>query len=205
MTAMNPKQSKRLSHTMSAILRHRAGHLGLTMDPAGWVAIDDLCAHMRVARAAIDDVVRDNNKTRFEVDGRRIRASQGHSLEGMPVTQEALEASWTRFVGDGSIWHGTRTDVVASIARTGISRSKRTHVHLADSTGSRVGKRAQVGVLLEVCPNRLRAAGYDIFRSPNGVILTRHVPPSCVVDLRPVSRRSRNQYAHMRAAFGLSP
>lgn len=205
MTLMNPKQSKRLSHTMSAILRHRAGQLGLTMDPAGWMQIGDLCTHMRVARAAIDEVVRSNNKTRFQVDGARIRASQGHSLQGMPVTQDALEASWDRFLGDESIWHGTRLDVVASIARTGIARSQRTHVHLADSTGSRVGKRAQVAVLLEVCPSRVRTAGYDIFRSPNGVILTRHVPPSCVVDVRPVSRRSHNQHVQLRAAFGLSP
>lgn len=202
---MDPKKSKRLSHKMSAILRHGAGDIGMAMNPAGWVEIVDLCAHMRVSCAAIDAVVRDNNKTRFQVEGSRIRASQGHSLAGMPVTQEALEASWERYDGTDSIWHGTRTDAIASIAATGISRSKRTHVHLAASTGSRVGKRAQVGVLLEVSPERLRDAGYDIFRSPNGVILTRHVPPSCVVDLRPISRRSRNQHANLRAAFGLSP
>lgn len=202
---MDPKKSKRLSHTMSAILRHRAGDIGIAMDRAGWVTIADLCAHMRVSRAAIDEVVRSNNKTRFQVSGARIRASQGHSLEGMPVTQEALEESWERYASESSIWHGTRTDAVHSIAETGISRSKRTHVHLAASTGSRVGKRAQVSVLLEVSPSRLRAAGYDIFRSPNGVILTRHVPPACVIGVRTISRRSRNQHADLRAAFGLSP
>ena len=202
---MDPKISKRLSHKMSAILRHRAGELRMDMDPAGWIAIDDLCAHLRVSRAAIDEVVASNNKARFQVAGSRIRASQGHSLEGMPVTQEALEASWARYRDDASIWHGTRTDAVPSIATSGILRSQRTHVHLAATTGSRVGKRAQVGVLLEVSPARVRAAGYDIFRSPNGVILTRHVPPSCVVDVRPISRRSRAQLAHLRAAFGLSP
>lgn len=202
---MDAKKQKRISHKMSALLRHRAGDIGLVMDAAGWVAIDDLLARLRVSRAQLDVVVRHNNKTRYQIREDRIRASQGHSLDGMPVTLDALEASWSLYTSDTSIWHGTRPDVVESIARSGILRGARTHVHLADSTKSRVGKRAQVGVLLEVCPGRLRRAGLTVFRSPNGVILTRHVPPSCIVNLVPISHRSKQRAPALRAALGLSP
>ncbi len=200
---MDSRVIKKLSHAMSSILRHRAGAAGLAMDPAGWVAITDLCRQMNVSRGALAEVVATNNKSRFQIDGERIRASQGHSLEGMPVTQDALEASWSRWDGVGSIWHGTKAEVIESIARGGILRGGRTHVHLAETTESRVGKRANVAVLLEVSPSRLRDAGHEIFRSPNGVILTRHVPPSCIIDIITLTRRSKQQAEALRGALAL--
>ncbi len=51
--------------------------------------------------------VEHNDKQRLQVDGDRIRACQGHSLEGMPVTCEALENSWERVHPDHLLWHGT--------------------------------------------------------------------------------------------------
>ena len=194
---------KRLSHSMSSLLRHRAGEVGLRMDAAGWVALDELIAHLGEPRPLIEAVVQQNDKTRFEVSGARIRASQGHSLEGMPVTQEALEASWETFAGEGSLWHGTQPDAVESIARQGLLRGARSHVHLAENRDSSVGKRASVGVLLEIAPASLRAAGQTLFRSPNGVILCRHVPPGCIVGVHPLTRRARQSAAALRAAFGL--
>lgn len=198
---MDPKKRKRLSHTMSALLRHRAGKVGMQMDRAGWVTLDELCRHLRASRRAVEEVVAHNNKTRFEVAGQRIRASQGHSLDHMPITQEALEASWTAWSGMRSIWHGTQIEVIESIARDGILRGDRSHVHLAETIDSQVGKRANVAVMLEVSPARLRAAGYEIYRSPNGVILARQVPPDCIVDVVTTSRRSKRRAPELRAAF----
>jgi putative RNA 2'-phosphotransferase len=150
---------KHLSRRMSSLLRHRAGEVGFRMDAAGWVELDELIAHLGEPRHLVEEVVQQNNKTRFEVSGTRIRASQGHSLEGMLVTQEALEASWAMFDGEDSSWHGTQPDVVESIAREGLLRGARSHVHLAESRDSSVGKRANVGVLLETSPAKLRADG----------------------------------------------
>lgn len=194
---------KQISRHMSAILRHRAGELGMRMDAAGWIDLDELTAHLGVPRHLVEEVVQHNNKARFEVRGERIRASQGHSLEGMPVTQEALEASWTIFAGDESLWHGTRTDTIENIARAGILRGGRSHVHLAETKESQVGKRANVSVLIEVSPAKLRAAGQTIYKSPNGVVLCRHVPPACIIGVHPLSKRARQSAAAMRAAFGL--
>jgi putative RNA 2'-phosphotransferase len=194
---------KDLSRRMSSLLRHQAGEVRLRMDAAGWVELDELAAHLRARRHVIDEVVQHNNKTRFEVSGTRIRASQGHSLENMPVTQEALEASWATFDGEGSLWHSTQPEAVEGIAREGLLRGERSHVHLAASRNSSVGKRANVGVLLEISPARLRAAGQMTFQSPNGVILCRHVPPGCIVGIHPLSKRAQQSAAAWRAAFGL--
>ncbi|MFT5681568.1 MAG: putative RNA 2'-phosphotransferase [Myxococcota bacterium] len=200
---MHPNKLKRASQSLSKLLRHDANKAGLTMDSAGWAKTADVRRIARISQSALDTVVAENNKTRLQIDGDYIRASQGHSFSGTPVTQEGLEESWTLWAGSASIWHGTRPELVESIARKGLLAQSRTHVHLAESVDSRVGKRAGVGVLLEVSPARVRAAGLAIFVSQNGVILVRHVPPESIIDLHPCSRRARSAAPRLRAALGV--
>ena len=95
------------------------------MDSAGWVLFSDMMAHLSVSLEDVEAVIAHNNKSRFERDGDRIRASQGHSLEGMPVTQEALEASWEILSTSQSCWHGTRIDAVEGIDRLDAVRGAR--------------------------------------------------------------------------------
>lgn len=192
------------SKQLSWLLRHGAIESGLAMDAAGWAAIEDVLRATGLTRAELDAVVRLNNKSRLEVRGDRVRACQGHSSEGVPVTLEALEASWERHEGEGSVWHGTNVVAALAIAREGILPGARTHVHLAPATDSEVGKRAQVDVLLEVGLARLRAAGIEVFQSPNGVLLCRAVPPDCIVGLEVATVHGERQEAMLRDAFGLS-
>lgn len=198
---MNPKEVTRLSHTLSWLLRHGADEAGLAMDEAGWARVDDVLKKARTTRAALDVAVRENNKSRLEVRGELIRACQGHSRAGMPVTLEALEASWALDPRDEPIWHGTNLAAVEPIAREGILPGERTHVHLAAETDSKVGKRAGVDVLLRIDPARLRAEGVGLYRSANGVLLARRVPPGCITGLRAETRRARDEEARLRALF----
>ncbi|MCA9541712.1 MAG: RNA 2'-phosphotransferase [Myxococcales bacterium] len=181
----------RASKKLSWLLRHGAATEGLDVDPAGWVPIDDVLKHSRLSRAQLDEVVRLNNKSRLQVDGARIRACQGHSLAEMPVDLDALEASWRVWPGTGTVWHGTSIDAVPQIAREGLRPGARTHVHLAPALDSGVGKRANVHVLLEVDPARLRAAGIELWEAQNGVVLARHVPPACIIAVRAETHRAR--------------
>ncbi len=199
---MNDQNISRLSKKLSWLLRHGAGETGLGMDAAGWVPIDEMLRQLGASRASLDEVVAMNNKSRFDVLEGRIRASQGHSAAGMPVTREALEASWATFDGDDSIWHGTQPKSVASIASEGLLPARRTHVHLAASLDSVVGKRSNVGVMLEVSVAKLRAEDIEVYVSPNGVVLTRRVPPVAVVGMRMLSRRAKRCEAELRALFG---
>ena len=64
---------------------------------------------------------------------------------------------------------------------------RRTHVHLAESAHSHVGKRANVAVLLHVDPTRVDG----LWVSPNGVWLTRFVPPAALVGFEACTRRAR--------------
>ena len=181
-------QSKRLSW----LLRHGAGGEGLAMDSAGWVRIQDLLAKLRLSQAELEMIVRENNKSRFEVSGDLVRAAQGHSLEVMPVTQDALEASWSVYQHThGSIWHATQQRHVDSILAQGIMRGDRTHVHLASSIDSHVGKRTNAPILVEVSVAQLRASGEEVFESPNGVVLTRYVPSSSILKVRRFTSRRR--------------
>ena len=201
---MNPKNLSRASHTLSALLRHGAGAASLAMDAAGWARVEDVLRAARLTRELLEAAVADNGKARFELRDGRIRACQGHSLAGMPVTLDALEASWVEDLRDDTIWHGTNVDAAESIAREGLLPGQRTHVHLAEATDSKVGKRAGVAVLLGVDPTALRAAGLRVYRSPNGVLLARRVPAACVTDVAVATARARDDEARLRGLFGLA-
>ncbi|APR87605.1 RNA:NAD 2'-phosphotransferase [Minicystis rosea] len=200
---MSNRNGNRASHKLSWLLRHGAEEAGLDMDAAGWAEIADVLRVLRMSRAALEQAVIENEKARYEVRGGRIRACQGHSRAGMPVTLAALEDSWTPFTGDAPVWHGTRIAALSGIAREGILAGDRTHVHLAASLDSVVGKRGNVDVMLEVSPDRLAALGHRLFVSPNGVILARWVPPPAIVGLRCVTDRARRQSDGLRAVLGL--
>ena len=169
------------------------------MDSAGWSSVADVLAFTGLSRDQLEDVVAGNNKQRYQLEEARIRACQGHSLAGTPVTLEGLEASWTLWAGTTPLWHGTHPDACSDIVQQGILAMNRSHVHLASAPDSPVGKRAAVTVLLGVDPERLRASGQRIFVAPNGVMLVRQVPPAALVALLPRSRRAQRQLASLLA------
>jgi putative RNA 2'-phosphotransferase len=194
------RESKRLSW----MLRHGALEVGLAMDAAGWVSTAEVLGVTGLSRAELYEVIERNDKGRLQVAGDRIRACQGHSLAGTPVTLEALEASWQAYEGSGSLWHGTTVAAAESIAQEGLRPGERTHVHLAASRDSRVGKRSNTPVMLEVSVDRLRAVGRDVFRSPNGVVLARNVPASCIVGVQAATEREREELPRLRKTFGIA-
>ena len=134
----NERKVRDVSKRLSWLLRHGALESNLHMDAAGWSRLDDVLDVMRIRRDLLDAVVAGNNKSRFTVDddGKHIRAVQGHSTEGTPVTADALEASWTRVHPDDALIHGTRLDVLQPILDDGLTPQARTHVHLAASSTS---------------------------------------------------------------------
>jgi putative RNA 2'-phosphotransferase len=147
------------------------------MSADGWALIDDVLSLLAMDRHALDQAVKDNDKQRLQVDGARIRACQGHSLAGMPVTCEALENSWERVHPGHLLWHGTNRQALPAIQRDGLLPGRRTHVHLAPAKDSPVGRRSAVEVLLGVDPGNL-----EVYRAPNGVLLTRFVPADAIVE-----------------------
>lgn len=173
---------QRDSRRLSWLLRHGAVEMGLPMDPAGWAAVPDVLRVLDIGREVLERAVAENDKDRLEFDGDSIRACQGHSIAGTPVTLAALEASWEP-TSPHRLWHGTSLAAVPGIGRSGLEPGTRTHVHLAARPDSKTGKRANVEVLLEISGPRLRRAGIEVHRAPNGVLLARHVPAAAIVDV----------------------
>ncbi|NTU80463.1 MAG: RNA 2'-phosphotransferase [Chloroflexales bacterium] len=176
---MTDNKLTRISKTLSYHLRHRPDELGLTLEPGGWVTVDDLLAALArkgkaVSRTELDEVVARNPKRRlaFDATGTRIRASQGHSvdvdLELEPMTPPAV------------LYHGTSEPAIAAIEREGLKRMRRHHVHLsADlATARNVGARHGPPVVLVVDTAAMHAAGSVFYRSANGVWLVDTVPPA---------------------------
>ena len=168
----------RISKFLSLVLRHEPARAGITLDAAGWVAVDELlrgCAKAGrpVTRTQLEAVVRDNDKQRFALspDGSRIRANQGHSVE--------VELDYAPQTPPEILYHGTATRFLASIRAQGLVKGERHHVHLSADleTARKVGARHGKVVVLEVAAGVMARAGGVFFRSANGVWLTGHVPP----------------------------
>ena len=182
---MDDKRLVKASKYLSKHLRHQPERLGLTLEPGGWVRVDDLlaacAAHgFRLSRAELDEVVARNDKRRFGFDdaGTRIRANQGHSLD--------VDLCLAPVRPDGVLFHGTTAARLDSILREGLTRQNRHHVHLSADieTATRVGARRGRPLVLEVAAPQMVADGFEFFRSENGVWLTTAVPPRYLTPAR---------------------
>jgi putative RNA 2'-phosphotransferase len=174
---MNREQQKRISKRLSLHLRHEPETLGLTLEPGGWVKVDDLIkgfskTHFKITREQLETVVKENDKQRFSFDetGTKILANQGHSAE----VDLQLEPQTPPDV----LYHGTAQNVSEDILRDGLKRMARHHVHLSTDKEMmlKVGQRHGKPVLLKVRAKEMLEAGHKFYLSANGVWLTDEVP-----------------------------
>jgi putative RNA 2'-phosphotransferase len=173
---IDDRRTVKVSKYLSKHLRHQPERIGLTLAEGGWVEIEELieaaAAHgFRFSRAELDHVVATNDKRRFAVEGTRIRASQGHSVEvdlGLPpATPPAY------------LYHGTVARSLDAIRAEGLRPMNRHDVHLSADreTAARVGARRGRPVVLSVDAAAMHRDGHVFHVSANGVWLTAAVPP----------------------------
>jgi len=167
----------KVSKFLAFVLRHRPEEIGIELDSAGWVSVDELIAGCvakgcPLTRARLDSIVKESDKQRFHFNDNqtKIRAAQGHSAQ---VDLE-LQPSEPPDV----LYHGTASRFLASIEKQGLQKQGRQHVHLSTNIGtaSSVGKRYGKPVVLTVDSRRMQDDGCLFFVSENGVWLTDHVP-----------------------------
>ena len=166
-----------ISKFLSLVLRHDPDKIGVKLDSAGWIDVDDLlealASHgVELTRDDLDEIVRTSDKQRFAYseDGTQIRANQGHSV---PVDLELEPAE-----PPTSLFHGTVDKFVDSIKKHGILKRERHHVHLSADydTASKVGGRRGKAVVLVIDADAMVGAGHAFYRTANGVWLVEHVP-----------------------------
>lgn len=162
---------------MSLALRHQPEVLSLELDSAGWASTHALLTGIQekghpLSMDELRQVVTENDKQRFQFDesARRIRASQGHSID--------IDLGYSPSAPPASLFHGTAKRFLDSIRAEGLTRQKRHHVHmhqdrkLAETVGSRHGKPH----ILTIDAGRMADEGYEFFVTPNKVWLTLEVP-----------------------------
>jgi putative RNA 2'-phosphotransferase len=166
-----------VSKFLSKHLRHTPEALGLTLQPGGWVSVDDLLAASDRAGFTITydeliECVQTNDKKRFSFDdtGDLIRANQGHSVEVDLQLEEKAPPD--------VLYHGTVDRFLASIMAEGLKKGKRHHVHLSKDTETarKVGARRGKPVILRVDAGKMHGQGFTFFLSANAVWLTESVP-----------------------------
>ncbi|MEJ7648148.1 MAG: RNA 2'-phosphotransferase [Nakamurella sp.] len=171
----------RASKTLSLVLRHDPGSVGITLDGHGWVPIPDVLdglerAGRAISREQLDRIVASSDKQRFAVDEQqdRIRANQGHSVQ--------VDLELKPEVPPAALFHGTPVRNIAAIREHGLKKMARHAVHLsADrATAAKVGSRLGAFVVLEVFAAQLSRDGTEFFRSDNGVWLVDSVPPQYI-------------------------
>ena len=159
---------------MAYLLRHCQDPLYICLD-GGWADIDVILEKMQITKARLDFIVAKDDKARFAYDksGRRIRASQGHSIPGVFIAYETPDPPQ-------HLYHGTSMMSYGHILKEGLSPMGRQWVHISPdyATALKVGKRHGNPVVF-----RFRAAdfvkdGCLLCRADNGVWLAKSVPPA---------------------------
>jgi putative RNA 2'-phosphotransferase len=175
---LDEKRKKKISKFLSLILRHQPEVVGLSLEENGWVSVEKLikaCADYGKSfnLAELREVVETNDKKRFAFDetGKKIRASQGHSLE--------VEIEFEKQTPPAILYHGTAEKNVGVIFAEGLKKMSRHHVHLSPETdtANKVGMRYGKPIIFEIDTIAMLAEGFEFFVSANGVWLVESVPP----------------------------
>lgn len=166
-----------LSKTVSRILRHRPDAAGVRLDKHGWCDVDELLQGLARAgapatREQLEQMVRDNDKQRFVLEGNRIRAAQGHSVTGVEPLLRAMKPP-------SRLFHGTVASNLPRIERKGLLPMRRHHVHLSEdeATARAVGSRRGQAIVLVVDSGRMDCDGQIFYVSDNRLWLTDKVLP----------------------------
>jgi putative RNA 2'-phosphotransferase len=171
-------RSVRVSKFLARHLRHAPERIGIELDAAGWVAVDELLAAAAragfpITQEELDAAVAEPTKRRYAYDAERrgIRAVQGHSV---PV-----ELGYEPLVPPRELFHGTHPKAVSRILGDGLRSMSRHHVHLSPDveTARVVGARRGKPVILRVNAAAMAADGARFLRADNGVWLVAAVPP----------------------------
>lgn len=174
---------KSLSKMMTKLLRHTPEEFGIILDPEdGSCSVSSLLEAIQaqpkwsgIKLEDIEQVVRNSDKQRFEIEGGRIRARYGHSHDKVRYVPGEPPAI---------LYHGTNKKALPSILKEGLSRMSRQYVHLSEGThfATMAGSRRGELVILKVDTFSAKQLGVTFYYAGNEVWLADRVPPvSCSV------------------------
>lgn len=169
----------RLSKTISHALRHAPWLYELELDQEGWAPVADLLHGLRRHRHAWRQLGREDleammsrpGKKRFEIQGDKIRALYGHSID-MKIQKEPAAPP-------AHLFHGTAPASADRILEEGLKPMNRQYVHLSADveTARQVGRRkSPQPVILVVDAAAALESGVRFYRGNQMVWLADRVP-----------------------------
>lgn len=170
------------SRWLSMILRHHPESIGLKLDAQGWAPIDTLlrCAtqhNKALSREMLLQIVANCPKKRFTLsaDGQKIRAAQGHSIQGLQLEYEAK-------IPPVALYHGTAKRFVSAILAQGLLPMGRQYVHLSAEieTARMVGARHGKPIIFQIDTQTLSEQGHLFYQADNGVWLSGAIEPQFI-------------------------
>ncbi|MBR2894182.1 MAG: RNA 2'-phosphotransferase [Oscillospiraceae bacterium] len=180
----------KVSRYLCFLLRHDPAAIGLDMDPCGgWVRVDQLLRNInaggtyRLSLEELQAIVATDQKGRyrFNEDGSRIKACQGHSIPW--VTPELIVLPPPEF-----LYHGTNSKALQSIMQSGaILPMKRHAVHMQADVDA-AWKSAQrwkgkTAVVIKIAANEMKENGYVFSVSDNNVWFCEKIPTTYIAEL----------------------
>jgi putative RNA 2'-phosphotransferase len=177
------RQVVKLSKFLALILRHQPERFALALDDAGWASLSEVMEILKglpnfrwASRSDVMQVVEQgtgDGKKRFQVEGGRIRALYGHSLERRIYHEPAKPPD--------RLYHGTSPDALQAIRREGLKPMDRQYVHLSPDreTATRVGRRhAPRPIVVSVRAGEAHEAGVMFYHPEEAVYLAEKIAPA---------------------------
>lgn len=128
---LNSEKLTKISKQMTFILRHKAKDFGLSIEPSGFVKLDDLLnvqmikSH-KLTLDMVKEIVDKDSKQRFSLENRPpyyIRANQGHSMHDVK-NEECLEML-SNYADFQCVVHGTNSEAWEKIKLSGLNKMNR--------------------------------------------------------------------------------
>jgi len=165
----------KLSKTVSYILRHHPEDFDLKLAADASVATNELLQALRrkfkdITKNDLIQLVEADPKGRFSFldNQQRIRASYGHSIEGVNPDYQAVEPPEI-------LYHGTRPEVKDKILAVGLKPMSRNYVHL--SVGVKEAKkvarrRTRQPLVFKVKALKAYQEGQNFYKTAEDIYLT---------------------------------
>ncbi len=172
---LNDEQTQRLGRFISGALRHFPDDLGLAMNQHGWVDVDVLCEAMRTRykwanKEKLFSIVESDEKERYELHGKKIRARYGHSVDvELDFPENKLP----------ELYYGASREEVDILLEKGIKPVKQRYVHLS-TTVEKAQEAAKVHtddpVLIVVDAKEAQKNGVRMLSATKYIVLSEEIP-----------------------------
>lgn len=169
---------KKVSRYIAYLLRHEPSGLNIRDD--GFVEAGELVDKINerwsgFSKKQLEEVVYRDSKGRYQLEGGKIRALYGHSIEGVDPDLPEVEP--------GLLYHGTTESAASKILKEGLKPKGRNKVHLSSTPeeARKVAKRrTDTPVILEIDASRATDEGKKFWKAGDTVYLSERVAPGFI-------------------------